>query len=124
KTYRLYEHVRLEDLPLRAQALPTFRPALIKGRGNYLSLRRLRVASKRAVSLLAEPKRTEELVAIGRWSRQTHDGSRSDLDFTPNPVVWDLVESDSGNCLGSKCVSYQDCFYYTARRAAMSAHLI
>ncbi|MFL5328994.1 MAG: ATP-dependent DNA helicase [Gemmataceae bacterium] len=123
-TIGLQEQLIRKDIPLLAKALPNFRAALIKGRGNYLSLRRLRVASKRAVSLLAEPRRTEELVAIGRWSRETRDGSRSDLDFTPSPVVWDLVESDSGNCLGSKCQSYQDCFYYTARRGAFQAHLI
>jgi ATP-dependent DNA helicase DinG len=123
-TIGLQEQLIRKDLPLLAQALPAFRAALIKGRSNYLSQRRLRVAMKRSVNLLAEPKRNDELVTIGRWSRQTRDGSRSDLSFAPSPVVWDLVESDSGNCLGSQCKTYQDCFYYQARRAAFSAQLL
>ena len=31
------------------------------------------------------------------WSKTTGDGSRSDLDFTPQASVWDEAASDSGN---------------------------
>ena len=42
--------------------------------------------------------------------------SISDLSFQPSPAVWDLVESDGGNCLGRKCANYTQCFYFKARR--------
>ena len=84
-----------------------FSAVLVKGRSNYLSLRRLRGAQQRAGGLLFDrAARWSSSTQIGRWARQTHDGSRSDLDFQPQPAVWDLVESDSGNCLGRSCPDY------------------
>src|SRR3954465_304023 len=40
-TIGLQEQLIRKDIPLLAKALPNFRAALIKGRGNYLSQRRL-----------------------------------------------------------------------------------
>src|SRR5262249_11376364 len=66
----------------------------------------------------------EQLQQVGRWSRQTQDGSRSDLPFQPLPAVWDLVESDGGNCLARACPDYARCFYFRARRAMSGAQLL
>src|SRR5262249_16714601 len=55
---------------------------------------------------------------------QTHDGSKSDLDFQPLLPVWDLVESDSGNCLGRECKDYQRCFYFRARKQMYGANIL
>src|SRR4029077_13615606 len=93
-TIGLQEQLIRKDLPFLQQVLPEFRAVLVKGRTNYLSLRRLRVAQQRAVSLLTESSAVTQLMQIGRWSRPTRDGTRSDLAFPPAPVVWDLVESD------------------------------
>jgi ATP-dependent DNA helicase DinG len=120
-TIGLQEQLIRKDLPFLRQVLPDFRATLVKGRGNYVSLRRLRVAQQRAGSLMADG---EQLLRIGRWSRETNDGARSDLAFTPDPLVWDLVESDSGNCLGRKCRDYDRCFYYKARKAMHGAQLL
>jgi ATP-dependent DNA helicase DinG len=100
------------------------RAVLVKGRGNYLSLRRLRVAQQKARTLLFDSRAQDQLLGIGRWSRQTIDGSRSDLEFQPMASVWDLVESDSGNCLGRNCKNYSDCFYFKARRALHGAQIL
>src|SRR5436309_2377196 len=123
-TIGLQEQLIRKDLPFLQEVLPEFRAVLVKGRGNYLSLRRLRVAQQRVVSLLAEPTAVDQLTRIGRWSRQTRDGSRSDLSFQPLPSVWDLVESDSGNCLGRKCSDYDRCFYFKARRQIYGANVL
>src|SRR5205823_10920146 len=74
--------------------------------------------------LLADPTAARQLQQIGKWSRQTTDGSKSDLDFQPQPAVWDLVESDSGNCLGRQCPDYARCFYFKARKQMFGAHLL
>src|SRR5262249_29077264 len=92
-------------------------------RANYISLRRLRGAQQRMLGLLAEASTQDQLLTIGRWAKQTADGSRSDLDFQPSPVVWDLVESDGGNCLGRQCPNYAECFYFKARRQVYTANL-
>jgi ATP-dependent DNA helicase DinG len=123
-TIGLQEQLIRKDLPFLRQVLPDFRAVLVKGRSNYVSLRRLRVAQQRAGALLGDRDGPEQLLQIGRWARQTADGSRSDLNFTASPSVWDLVESDSGNCLGRKCADYDRCFYFKARKAMYGAQLL
>jgi len=123
-TIGLQEQLIRKDIPFLQSVLPAFRAVLVKGRGNYISLRRLRVAQQRAPSLLAETSAVEQLQRIGRWSRVTTDGSRSDLDFQPLPTVWDLVESDTGNCLGRDCRDYEKCHYFNARKGIHAAHLL
>lgn len=123
-TIGLQEQLIRKDIPFLQSVLPAFRAVLVKGRGNYISLRRLRVAQQRAASLLSETTAVEQLHRIGRWSRVTTDGSRSELDFQPLPSVWDLVESDTGNCLGRDCRDYEQCHYFKARKGIHAAHLL
>jgi ATP-dependent DNA helicase DinG len=123
-TISLQEQLIHKDIPFLQSVMPEpFEALLVKGRGNYLSLRRLRVARQRMASLLVEPVLEKQLVTIGNWARTTTDGSRSALDFRPAPQVWDLVESDSGNCLGKKCPDYAACFYFKARQRLHQAKL-
>jgi ATP-dependent DNA helicase DinG len=124
-TISLQEQLFHKDIPFLQGVLPEpFTSTLVKGRSNYLSLRRLRGAQQRAGMLIAETGGFEQLQQVGRWSRQTQDGSRSDLAFQPLPAVWDLVESDGGNCLGRACPDYARCFYFRARRAMAGAQLL
>jgi ATP-dependent DNA helicase DinG len=122
-TIALQEQILTKDIPfLQSVFGDEIKAVLVKGRGNYLSKRRLRVAQQKH-SMIPDVRAAEQLVQIGRWSRVTHDGTRSDLPFVPNAAVWDLVESDSGNCLGRQCPTYGDCFYYQARRAIAGAQI-
>jgi ATP-dependent DNA helicase DinG len=124
-TISLQEQLIHKDLPFLQQVMPRpFNAVLVKGRSNYISLRRLRGAQQRMHSLLAEDSAVRQLQQIGRWSRQTLDGSKSSLDFTPLETVWDLLESDTGNCLGRKCDDYERCFYFKARRQMSGAQLL
>ena len=124
-TISLQEQLLLKDIPFLKKVMPQdFNAVLVKGRGNYLSLRRLHKAQQRMASLLAEDSAQRQLNQIGRWSRQSHDGSRSDLSFQPLPAVWDLVESDTSNCLGRNCQDYDQCFYFKARRRIYGAQVL
>jgi len=124
-TISLQEQLIRKDIPFLQKVMPEpFTALLIKGRGNYVSKRRLRVAHQRGLSLLTESGSLDQLDAILQWSKETADGSRSDLDFRPLPPVWELIESDSGNCLGKRCSDYADCFYFNARKTIQSAKLL
>lgn len=124
-TISLQEQLITKDLPFLQQVMPSdFTAVLVKGRSNYLSKRRLRVAQQRQGLLLADDQAALQLTEVGRWSRRTRDGSKSDLPFQPLPVVWDLVESDGNNCLGRRCPDHDDCFYFKARRQVHGAHLL
>jgi ATP-dependent DNA helicase DinG len=124
-TISLQEQLVHKDIPFLQSVMPQeFRAVLVKGRSNYISLRRLRGAQQRVGTLLADDNAAKQLVQIGRWSRETRDGSRSDLSFQPLPSVWDLVESDSGNCLGRNCKEYDKCFYFKARKQIYGAEVL
>jgi ATP-dependent DNA helicase DinG len=124
-TISLQEQLVRKDLPFLQTVVPgDYRPVLVKGRGNYLSLRRLRTAQSKASSLLETTGAIDQLIQIGRWSRNTQDGSKSDLPVQPYESVWDLVQSDSGNCLGRKCPHNADCFYFQARKKVFGANIL
>lgn len=124
-TIGLQEQLISKDLPFLQSAIPgDYRPVLVKGRGNYLSLRRLRAAQVKAASLLGGAGEVDQLVQIGRWARKTTDGSKSDLPVQPFESVWDLVQSDSGNCLGRKCPHHAECFYFAARKKVFGANVL
>ena len=124
-TIGLQEQLIRKDIPFLQSVMPEkFSAVLVKGRGNYLSKRRLRVAHERSLSLLTERGAVEQLDTLMEWAERTKDGSRSDLDFRPLPPVWELVESDSTNCLGKNCLDYSDCFYYKTRRNVQNAKIV
>lgn len=124
-TISLQEQLIFRDIPFLNAVLPVeFSAVLVKGRSNYLSLRRQKGAVERAQSIFSEPEELAQLQKILSWSRETTDGSRSDLSFRPLPQVWDEVQSEHGNCLGRKCATYEECFYYKARRRVWNADLL
>jgi ATP-dependent DNA helicase DinG len=124
-TISLQEQLIGKDLPLLNAVIPReFSAVLVKGRRNYLSLRRMELALARSQSLFSTGQQLDELRKIRKWSKDTTDGSLSDLDFQPVGPVWDEVASDSGNCLGRRCSTYNKCFYYKARRRAQHAQIL
>jgi ATP-dependent DNA helicase DinG len=124
-TISLQEQLMRKDIPLLRSVMPLeFTAVLVKGRRNYLSLRRLKNALSRAASTFSEPEEFEQLRRIEGWSRETGDGSLSDLDYRPLPQVWDELSSDQGNCMGRNCPTYKECFYYRARRRASNAQIL
>jgi len=124
-TISLQEQLLTKDIPFLASIMPwEFTAVLVKGRGNYLSLRRLNNAMSRASSLFSDDEEFEELRAINAWSKTTGDGSLADLEFRPARAVWDEVASDHGNCMGRQCPQYGNCFYYRARRRMANAQIL
>ncbi|MBL9091744.1 MAG: helicase [Planctomycetaceae bacterium] len=124
-TISLQEQLFEKDIPFLNSVIPLeFSAVLVKGRSNYLSLRRMQNAVKRAGSLFREEEEFDQLRAITAWSQQTDDGSLSDLDFRPLPQVWDETQSEHTNCMGRACPTYEQCFYYRARRRVANAQLL
>ena len=124
-TISLQEQLLTKDIPLLRSVMPTeFTAVLVKGRRNYLSLRRMKNALGRAAGLFSEEEEYEQLRQIEAWSRETTDGSLSDLAYKPSPAVWEEVASDSTNCMGRKCPTYAACFYYQARRRMSHAQIL
>lgn len=124
-TISLQEQLLQKDLPfLRAVMPQEFSAVLVKGRSNYISLRRLEAATARAGATFTEAADFDQLAELKLWAGRTDDGSKSDLDFRPSPGVWEAVASEHGNCLSRKCPKYKDCFYFKARRRVWSANIL
>lgn len=123
-TINLQEQLVRKDLPLVSALTGDEVPwAMVKGRGNYISIRRARLAMETQRELF-EDDRSAELKALIEWIGSTDDGSTADLTFLPTSEVWEEVRSDPDICLRSKCPHFQDCFYQKSRRRAASARLL
>ncbi len=126
-TIALQEQLINKDLPLLGSLFPELRAVLVKGRQNYVSLRRLGHAVAQAggqQSVLDSREDAAALREIASWAERTQVGDTSDLGWDPPGAVWRQVVSDRNNCLGRKCPTYGSCHFYNARRAMEDAHLL
>ncbi|MBI1189536.1 MAG: helicase [Tepidisphaera sp.] len=103
---------------------PGIHPVLVKGRGNYVSVRRLKLASERQDRLFSDPAARRSLHVIEDWAMTTTDGTLSTLPPLERGGVWDKVQSDSGNCMGRRCPTFEQCFYQRARAELDRANLL
>jgi DNA polymerase-3 subunit epsilon/ATP-dependent DNA helicase DinG len=121
-THTLQEQLMLKDIPALRQWLPwDFEACLLKGRPNYVSLRRWR-------RYLLEPcSDSDELkfkLKVLLWLHQTETGDRSELRLQgPEEVFWARIASDPLDCVGLHC-SEEDCFVHRARAEAERADLV
>lgn len=124
-TISLQEQLISKDLPLLKAVIPReFTSVLVKGRGNYMSKRRLEVADGRSINMLSNEQDYEHFNSVKEWARNTNDGSLSSMAFRPPGNIWDEVASDSGNCMGRKCKHHDSCFYYAARRRVQNSQIL
>ncbi|RME39387.1 MAG: DEAD/DEAH box helicase, partial [Planctomycetota bacterium] len=124
-TIALQEQLIGKDIPFLLRLFDEpISVVLVKGRANYLGLRRLARTSERQGSLFSAKGQLAQLHRIEDWAYHTRDGTLSDLPRQPDPAVWDRVRSDADDCLGRKCPHFERCFYQRARRRAASAQLL
>ncbi|MHB1169580.1 MAG: helicase C-terminal domain-containing protein [Longimicrobiales bacterium] len=123
-TINLQEQLVGKDLPFLRRALAApFRFALVKGRGNYVSIRRARLAASGQVQLFDDGQQAE-LRGLMEWLENTRDGSRQDLPFEPSAELWEEVASDADVCLRTRCPHFEQCFYQRSRRNAATADIL
>ncbi|WP_026362160.1 helicase C-terminal domain-containing protein [Geopsychrobacter electrodiphilus] len=122
-TINLQQQLISKDLPLlrRATGLE-FRAVLVKGRSNYLCLRRSDEAGREPGLFVSNEE--AELRQILQWGEATSDGSRDDLGFNPQPSVWEEVCCEADQCSRVRCRFYAKCFFHKARRQAAQANLL
>ena len=124
-TISLQEQIFDKDVPLLKAVIPDeFTTVLAKGRGNYISLRRLRIASEKKSKVCHSEEEEHSLDLVEDWAYETTDGSLATLPVLPRRSVWQHVESDAGNCMGRRCPTYDKCFYQSARRRMENADLL
>lgn len=98
-----------------------FDAVLFKGRGNYLSKRRLR-------DYMDDPTRPPEVTKydpmIEGWLGGTHKGDFEELTYNLPREYKSNVKSDTDDCQGRGCPFFGECFYYSAKRRAQKADVL
>ena len=124
-TINLQEQLFNKDIPVLAElGGSALKPVLVKGRGNYLSRRRLALAVARGDRLIRDVDSGRALDMLQDWAQSTTDGTRSTLPILPDMRMWEYAQSDSGNCLGRRCPTFDTCFYQQARREMEEGNLL
>ena len=123
-TINLQEQLIKKDIPFLQKNLNVdFTAVLVKGRGNYVCLRKVDEIEQDFAALSDEDE-MEELKHLIAWARDSRDGSKSDLSFIPSQNVWEKIASESDTCIRSKCRHFRTCFVNKARRNASRAHIL
>ncbi len=123
-TKSLQDQLFLRDLPRLRDALKVpISIALLKGRGSYLCLHRMKQA--RLAETLPDRWAARTLAKVETWSRRTVSGDLAELDgLDERSSVIPLVTSSRENCLGAECPEFRQCHVLKARRDAMAADLV
>lgn len=125
-TINLQEQLQRKDLPALARVLPFgFRATVLKGRSHYLCPARLQALRQRGAN---SPDEARVLAKVLIWQQETTDGD-GDALFLPTPAErtsWWQLSADHEGCDPERCRHFHSgsCYFYRARRAAESAHLV
>ncbi|WP_022930773.1 ATP-dependent DNA helicase [Treponema bryantii] len=121
-TINLQQQLCEKDIPAVEKIVgKKFKYVLMKGRQNYICLRRL----NDAVSILdLFEGESDELKKIAEWAQSSPTGSRSDMTFMPSENVWTKINSESDACMGKKCPFFGQCFVMKVRKEAATANII
>ncbi len=124
-TISLQEQIIHKDIPFLEKALDMdFKAVLVKGRRNYLCLRRLHRSNFKQKDLFADEYEMRQFARIAAWSYKTADGSLYDMPQEPDPRVWDMVSANTESCLGKKCPYYKHCFFQRAREEIKGSRIL
>jgi len=128
-TITLQEQLAQHDVPLAEGARPLpVRTAVLKGRGNYLSLRRLeRWLAAAPAGRRRDPDEIRFKVRALIWAHQSEVGDRAELRLAGrDPEFWEKVGSTVDDCLGPACHNWRDgrCFMVKARMQAREADVV
>jgi len=123
-TKNLQDQLFHRDIPLLRKALKIpIKIALLKGRGNYVCLERLRNAVD--IAPQQEPHLLPRLQQVEQFAKSSVRGDIAECDaLAEGDPLWFRITSTAENCLGMECPDYQDCFVMRARREAQAADLV
>lgn len=123
-TINLQDQLSQKDIPAIQKVLPLeFKFTVLKGRSNYLCLRRFDALRRQESHT---PEEIRVLAKILAWLPSTTTGDMAELTFTPPELkVWARLASDPEHCTVERCANRPDkCFFFRAREKAESAHLV
>ena len=121
-TINLQQQLAEKDIPQAEKIIgKKIKSILVKGRQNYVCLRRLsEMGAER--DLFSEE--TEVFDKIASWAKESKTGSKSDLSFMPPENLWQRVNSEADACMGMRCKFREKCFVMKVRKEAADANIL
>ncbi len=123
-TKNLQDQIFEKDIPfLQKHVDPGFKAMCIKGRQNYLCIRRFLELMKQptVISFGAE----QTMKRLYSWYQNTDTGDRAEIEWLPDESpLWAEISSNSDQCVGSDCDYFQKCFITNLKQEASSCHLL
>ena len=121
-TRNLQDQLFTKDIPfIRENIFPDLAVTYMKGRQNYLCLKRFHETQ----SQLVLPGSGGGVEKLAEWAHETDTGDRAELDWlSDNEPVWQHLDARSDACIGQKCAYFEDCFVTRMRRKALQSDLI
>ncbi|MDR3154409.1 MAG: ATP-dependent DNA helicase [Deltaproteobacteria bacterium] len=104
-----------------------FTAAILKGRDNYLCLRRFTdvMGKRRSLMAMADRELKRKFRLLGGWVTETRSGEVAEISYAlGKDPPFDRLGSSSEYCLGKKCGHHGRCFLMKARELAAQANLI
>ena len=126
-TRALQEQLWNRDIPLLAKVFNGFlKPAVLKGRDNYICLRKFEQILQSHSNLLL-PEEVDSFMALVPWILRTETGDINEcsaFNHTRNRVLWSKLSSNASSCQGEFCPHYANCPALCAKRRAMASNLV
>jgi len=125
-TITLQEQLIHKDIPFIQKIFDrNFKAVMVKGRSNYICLRRLERAHKMGGDLLETNGQDQlDLIYTKVSNKEVKDGSLQELEPQPNHQVWGNICAESGNCRGKRCPFYDSCYFMNARQKMKDAQVL
>lgn len=121
-TINLQQQLSEKDVPMAEKIIgQKVKAVLLKGRQNFVCLRRLSDLSSERDLFNTE---LEELDRIVEWSKKTKTGSRSEITFECSDNLWSRLNSESDACMGLRCPFRERCFVMKVREQAETADIL
>ncbi len=110
------------ELQRNDEPLPDLQAQLLKGRSNYLCLRRYKQVQRETDFA---PHEARAMLKVQFWLPTTTSGDRAELLLLEDEqVAWGRINVTADTCTGARCPDFRECFFFRARRQAEAAHLI
>lgn len=124
-TIQLQEQLFNKEIMSLQQTLPfEFSAATLKGRGNYLCLRKFEQALEEPIEGSSQEMRLVKGQMLA-WLTQTETGDVEELSMPPTgQLFWQQVKSDTGSCLNRACPWFSRCYYFQAKDRAKDADVL
>jgi ATP-dependent DNA helicase DinG len=123
-TKTLQDQVLDHDIPVLKRIIaPRFHAVCLKGRKNYLCLRRFKDFTYQPTFWNRDE--AKSFRRFQSWATRTKTGDRSEIPWLPDHYqFWNEVSSSSEHCLGQKCEDQPRCFLNRIRSEASRADLV